>query len=561
MGLFSQPNINDLINSLNDVSSQDIFGFLVKNQKEPLPIRKMKKLGIKSIPALSATIENAIKSKNVNIIICATYILSQIMNKSSVPTLLRVFEGDFYSLTEVITKHKGKEASVNFDPFDYLYDEIMDTLFLLKDDNIITAIRKVVANKNKVNVRPHGIKFLQKLGDKEDLHLFISCLADKNRDTGSSVRHESLMALKYLSDSGAHDDVVDALINCGVGCINSLVEALSKSDTDLREWAVKTLGEMDDKRIAPAIVMATLDQDPNVAQKAMEKLTILLGEKTAKIILEILEDDYDENRKSSRKLNKNDLQKIEDEHVRHLLIFLKQSRINLAKESFNKIKLLKINLEVLLTQYFYRESRKLNSRQTVESGGKGINITFRNEKQFSNAVEKMIFLGGTDECVDTLVDALNDYSIKNRIKAIDSLVKLGDKRAIYPLCLMALDERGITLERKLTEFIRKEDVAICRMATLSPCISAIRQIGGKEAIEALEYIYNQKCSNRDEHLVREDAENVLLDIAQHHKDANLRCAAIEKLHPYIIQQNIYIIRNIAKQDKDAKVRKIARERV
>jgi hypothetical protein len=283
MGIFKNKNqtIESLIDACENISEEDIYKYLVlKDGKEPKPIIRLKKMGDDSVPALIEAIDKGIDSNHTLLLVNSIYTLCLIGTKAVILVLTGIMKRDLYTIMSARTKISEIPVIVAFDPFEMLYDKIVQTLFRFKNPEIIESIKAIAADKQKVNVKPYAIKFLGELVDPDYIPLFIECMGDLNVDTGQTVRTEALSALLKLSKKKYLQRIIKAITQKGDTGIQNLINSLVAKEPESRILILNILQKLEAKDAICAIALLMLDESTIVARKAASLVALFEGKDT-----------------------------------------------------------------------------------------------------------------------------------------------------------------------------------------------------------------------------------------------------------------------------------------
>lgn len=283
MGIFKNKNqtIESLIRACENISEEDVYKYLVlKDGKEPKPIIRLRKMGDDSVPALIEAIDKGIDSNHALLLVNSIYTLCLIGTKAVIPVLTGIMKRDLYTIMNARTEISGTPAVVAFDPFEMLHDKIVQTLYRLKNPEILESIKAIAADKQKVNVKPYAVKFLGELEDPDYIPLFIEYMGDLNVDTGQRVRTEALSALVKLSKKKYLQRIIKAITQKGDIGIQNLINSMVAEEPESRMLILNILQKMEAKDAICAIALLMLDESTIVARKAASLVALFEGKDT-----------------------------------------------------------------------------------------------------------------------------------------------------------------------------------------------------------------------------------------------------------------------------------------
>lgn len=109
---------------------------------------------------------------------------------------------------------------------------------------------------------------------------------DRNR-----IIHQLIDRLSREKNIGMRNAAVEVFVQFGKSAVDPLLFSLSRTDDDVKKLIVDTLGEIKDRKAAPALVALLSDRNENVAASAVEALGKLGDPETLPPLLEILSRD------------------------------------------------------------------------------------------------------------------------------------------------------------------------------------------------------------------------------------------------------------------------------
>jgi HEAT repeat protein len=492
MGLFGPPDIGKLVDSLKTITSQEVVEYLIAKKKDPpAAVRKLIKAGSLAVPRLTAAVEEGIPSRDAMLLVNAAFALLRIPDRSVAVPLAKLLAGDFYAVVSGNLDVEGQTITTLADPFKCLYEETVSVLLAYRDETIVGAVRELAGDRSKVNSGPYAVRFLGQLQDASDIPFFMGMLAEEGFESALEFRAEAMKALQGFRSKDARRSIAERFKALGPAGLQQLTRGLEASDPSVRLWALETLQHVPHRGMSPVLALATQDDDADVAKKAWEILEKHASRenftRTRSILTEYAKKYWCYSEQNSHPPG---LLQIDDIPLRNTLIFLRCRDSEIGERAFKDIRSFEPDIRGVLRRFFARESRLKNSRKVVKSIGKAyeeatwvqlgedlfnvrsdnkIFLKIRSVEHFEVVAERLALLGG-DVSIQALAEALDDYDTVNRTRAVRSLGKIGDDKAIDPL---------------VRAYFRPQAEGSGIMPDI---VSAIERIGSKAALAALERI-------------------------------------------------------------------------